>query len=126
MALWLVAALVASAASAQQTTADQLIAEQREALRGALRIDCPPGADEAEIVVCGWRDRGSRQHRLPPVATRPGAADRAGGEQRAALANATDTCTPVGRDQQCNGGLDLIGIGFTIARALAQALVNDD
>lgn len=124
----LIAALLAAPASAQTgNAADELIAEQRSRLRAQLRIDCPPAEDDEEIVVCGSRAEDDRQHRLAPAAPGPAAAaDRAGGEQRAALAIDAGRCTAVGRDQQCGGGLDVIGIGFTIARAVAQAIANRD
>ena len=124
MALWVLIALIAAPAGAQQT-ADQAIAAQRSGLREALRLDCPPAADDEEIVVCGTRDEASRQ-RLTPVEQSRGAGDRAGGEQRAALAIDTSSCTAVGRDQQCSGGLDMIGIGFTIARAILRAVASPD
>lgn len=124
---WLVAALVAAPAGAQSDEVDRAIAGQRAGLRAAMRLDCPPAGDDSEIVVCGSRAEDDRRHRLP-LAGRPppGAADRAGGEQRAAMAIDTSRCTAVGRDQQCTSGLDVIGIGFTIARAVGQALLNRD
>ena len=92
-----------------------------------MRLDCPPAADDEEIIVCGSRAEDNDRHRLPLAAQpQPGAADRAGGEQRAALAIDSSRCTTVGRDQSCGGGLDVIGIGFAVARAVAQALANRD
>ena len=38
----------------------------------------------------------------------------------------SERCSAVGRDQQCGGGFDMIGIGFAIVRGIAQALVNRD
>ena len=124
----LLIALLAAPVNAQSSSAiDQAIADQRTGLRAQLRLDCPRPEDDEEIVVCGSREEQDRRYRLPPVEGAPqGAADRAGGEQRAALAIDSSTCTTVGRDQQCNGGLDMIGIGFTIARAIAQAIVEDE
>jgi hypothetical protein len=124
--LALLLSLVSAPAIALPAGADQALDAQRSGLRTMMRLDCPPAADDEEIVVCGSRDEDRRQ-RLPlAIAPAPRAADRAGGEQRAALAAAVDPCTPVGRDQQCNGGLDLIGIGFTIARAIARAIARGD
>jgi hypothetical protein len=120
-------ALAAAPALAQDPGAEAAISGQRAVLREAMRLDCPPAEDADEIVVCGSRDEENRRNRLPlAVGPPPGAADRAGGEQRAAMAIDSSSCTTVGRDQRCNGGLDMIGIGFTIARAIAQAIVNDD
>jgi len=121
---WLLIALIATPAGAQQT-ADQAIAAQRSGLREALRLDCPP-AEGDEIVVCGSRQEEDRRQRLAPLSGAGGAGGRAGGEQRAALAIDSGSCTTVGRDQQCTSGLDMVGIGFAIARAVAQAIANRD
>ena len=112
---------------AQTGPAEALIEGQRAELRAAMRLDCRRPGDEGEIIVCGSRDP-DRLHRLEPIegSRPPEAADRAGGEQRAALAAGSSPCTTVGRDQRCNGGLDMIGIGFTLVRAVAQALTNRD
>ncbi|WP_206185339.1 hypothetical protein [Sphingosinicella sp. CPCC 101087] len=126
MTPWLALLVLASPAGAQPVDVDGLVAAQRETLRSAMRLDCPPAGADEEIVVCGSRDPG-REHRLPlPVAREPRAGDRAAGEQRAALDIDSSRCTPVGRAQQCSGGLDVIGIAFTMARALGQALADED
>ena len=119
----------ARAAVAQPGAGEQAIAEQQSAVRSVVRRDCRrPGADggEEEIVVCGRREQDAR-HRLPlAVAEPPTPADRAGGEQLTAMSAGDDRCSPVGRAQRCNGGLDVIGIGFIIARAIAQARARRD
>lgn len=123
----LLMAAAAAPAFAQDGVADSALAAQRAELRQALRLDCRTAEDAGEIVVCGSRDAENRRHRLPLAGAPPaGAADRAGGEQRAALAADSSSCTTVGREQRCNGGLDMIGIGFTIARAIAQAIIDDE
>ena len=113
-------------AAAQTASPEELVEAQRSRLRETVRIDCPPSSDEEEIVVCG--SRGEDRHRLPlPVGPDPHLpANRAGGEQRAALAIDTSRCSTVGPNQQCTQGLDLLGIAFTAARAVAQALINRD
>ncbi len=89
MALGLAAAALAAAPAAApagaQQNAEQAVEAQRSRLREALRLDCPPAA-QGEILVCGSRDETQAQ-RLAPIEAGPQrAADRAGGEQRAALA----------------------------------------
>jgi hypothetical protein len=119
------ALLILPGAALAQAVEDPIEAQRAE-LRAVVRPACPtPGAGE-EIVVCGRRD--DRRYRIAPQFV-PGstpARDRAGGEQHAAMAANSQRCTPVGRDQQCAGGLDVIGIGFTIARAVGQALTRGD
>jgi hypothetical protein len=125
MAPWLLLMMIASPGGAQPIDPERLIEAQRDSLRSAMRLDCPPAGTE-EIVVCGSREQG-REHRLPLPAPREAtAADRAAGEQRAALDIDTSRCTPVGRAQQCSGGLDVIGIAFTVARAIGQAIAEED
>jgi hypothetical protein len=118
--------LVPAPAVAQTAPPDELVEAQRRQLREAIRADCPPAGDSDEIVVCG--SRGEDRHRLPLPAG-PGsslAANRAGGEQRAALGIDSSRCSTVGPNPQCTQGLDVIGIAFTVARAVAQALIKRD
>ena len=130
--LGFMAALAASAAGvagAQPGAADRAIAEQQSAVQSVVRRDCrTPAAEgeDGEIVVCGRREQDAR-HRLPlPVAASPTPADGAGGEQLSAMSAGDDRCSPVGRAQRCNGGLDVIGMGFIIVRAIAQARARRD
>lgn len=121
-----VLALLAMPEPAFSQAVDDPVEAQRAELRAVIRPECPPPGADGDIVVCGRRD--DQRFRIPPQIV-PGSAPagtRAGGEQRAAMAANDQRCTPVGRDQQCNGGLDVIGIGFTIARAIGQALARRD
>lgn len=127
LAIPLVALLSAAPALAAQAGPDRLVERQREQLREGLRLDCPVSGPE-EIVVCGSREERSQdRHRLIlPPETPQGAAHRAGGEQRDALAIDTSRCTSVGRDQVCTSGLNMIGIGIAVARAIANAIEQQD
>ncbi len=113
-------------AAAQAVNADEAIALQQAQVRGVVERRCPAAAGGEDIVVCGRQERIQR-YRVPlPVQGNAGPHARAGGEQLAAMDGGDDRCSTVGRDQQCGGGLDMIGIGFTIARAVVQALANRD
>lgn len=121
-------AIGAPAAAAQPGAPEDPVGRQREELREAIFPPCPRPVG-SEIVVCGRREEEeARAHRLPALPGTPGAADRAGGEQRDALAIDSSRCTTVGRHQQCSGGLDLLGIGVTVVRALVaiRARSRDD
>jgi hypothetical protein len=107
-------------------TADEAVAMSRRQVSDMVAQVCPPGATDSDVVVCGRR-AGISPYRLPlPVPPTPGTEERAGGEQLAAMDAGSTRCSAVGRDQQCGGGLDIIGIGFAIARGIAQALINRD
>jgi hypothetical protein len=108
-------------------TADEAIAMDRARLRSMVGTDCPPGQLDDEVIVCGRRE-GIQRYRVPmadPVAG-GGMRARAGDAQLHAMAANDQRCSPVGRDQMCGGGLDIIAIGFTIARGIVQALANRD
>ena len=114
--LALALAVAPAAAAAQPVTAEQAIEVQRESVRSVVSPDCPEAVGD-EIVVCGEREQ--ERYRLPlPVERIPGAADRAGGEQVAAMNQDSSLCTPVGRNQRCTRGLDMLGIGFAIIRGI--------
>ena len=50
-------ALLIALATIQQVSPEEAIAAQRTELRAQIRIDCPPGGEDEDIVVCG-RGRG--------------------------------------------------------------------
>ena len=107
-------------------TADEAVAMNRRQVSDMVGRACPPGTTDSDVIVCGRREGVSR-YRLPlPVAPTPGRGERAGGAQLAAMDAGSTRCSAVGRDQQCGGGFDMIGIGFAIARGIAQALANRD
>jgi hypothetical protein len=107
-------------------TADEAVAMSRRQISDMVAQVCPPGATDSDVVVCGRR-AGISPYRLPlPVAPTPGTGERAGGAQLTAMEAGGTGCSAVGRDQQCGGGFDVIGIGFAIVRGIAQALINRD
>ena len=108
-------------------TADEAIAMDRARLRNMVGTTCPEGLLDSEVVVCGRRE-GIQRYRVPAADPVAGAAmrGRPGDAQLSAMEANDQRCSPVGRDQQCGGGLDMIGIGFTIVRGIAQALANRD
>lgn len=107
-------------------TADEAIAMDRARLRGVIDRECPPSLSD-EVVVCGRR-QGMQRYRMPmaEVQLGRGSGVRAGDAQLHAMEANDQSCTPIGRDNGCGGGIDLIGIGFAIVRSVAQALANRD
>ena len=107
-------------------TAEEAIAMDNARVRELLDRDCPPALNE-EVVVCGRR-QGFQRYRVPMQGpdVSPGTRERAADAQLYAMEAGSTRCSAVGRDQQCGGGLDVIGIGFMILRGVAQALANRD
>ena len=123
---WLFLAAVAGAPAAAQSPIDYGLPPSPDPpLRTEIRLGCPGASSEDEIVVCGPREEDER-FRVPPSERRPGPADRAGGEQMAALAEGPGRCSPIGPHVQCAGGVDVLAIVFGIARAIARARANRD
>lgn len=107
-------------------TADEAIAMTQARTRNVIETECPPGQLE-EVVVCGRRS-GLQRWRVPIRGpdTSPGTRERAADAQLSAMDAGGTRCSAVGRDQQCGGGLNVIGIGVAIVRGITQALANRD
>ncbi|HEX8363886.1 MAG TPA: hypothetical protein VF603_01220 [Allosphingosinicella sp.] len=86
-------------------------AQQEEVHEAIFSCDRQQGD---EIVVCGGRDAARAEarspYRLPLPVERD--AERAGAGQDRALGAGSDRCSAVGRAQQCNQGLRVIGRRF--------------
>lgn len=112
------------ASAAPSATAEEALARQQSGLQKSLGLDCDRGGDE--IIVCGRH--GPDPNRLPlPVPPEPGA--RHSGEPpdpSEALALSAEKCTPVGRNQQCSGGLPILGIAVMIVQTVAKAVLKEE
>jgi hypothetical protein len=108
-------------------TAEEAMAMDRARLHAVLDTECPPSLLDEDVVVCGRRP-GFQRYRVPMTGAdvSPGTRERAGDAQLYAMEANDQGCSPIGRDNGCGGGIDLIGIGFAIARGIAQALANRD
>ena len=124
--LVLAAAAWPAAGGAQAVSAAGAAARQQAQVRDMVAQSCPAGAEGSDVVVCGRREPVQRYRAPLPNIAATGRHDRAGGEQLAEMTTGSERCSPAIRDQQCGGGLDMIGIGFAIARAAIQALANRD
>jgi hypothetical protein len=121
----IVATLVSPpAAAAPPLTAEEALARQQSSLRSGLGLDCDRSG--AEIVVCGRQ--GPDPNRLPlPVPPEPGA--RVSGEPvdpKESLALSAQTCTTVGRNPRCNGGLPILAIAAMIVQTVVKAAAKDE
>ena len=108
-------------------TADEAIAQDRVRMRDVVNTECPPGQLDDDVVVCGRRP-GFQRYRVPMTGAdvSEGTRERAADAQLYAMEAGSTRCSAVGRDQTCGGGLDIIAIGFAIARGIVQALANRD
>ncbi len=118
-------AFAASPAFAQVPIDYSLPPSPQPMLNTDIRPDCPTRSADDEIVVCGTRDDDAR-YRVEPSRLPPSAANRAGGEQMSALNAGSGRCSTTGPHVQCAGGLDVLGIIFGVARAIARARANRD
>lgn len=124
LSLAIAAALTSAPLSAAPpASAEEALALQKSLLRSNLGLDCD--RDSGEIVVCGRQ--GPDPNRLPlPVEPEPGA--RNAGEPAdpsAALALSAETCTTVGRNPRCSGGIPILGIALYIVQTVAKAALKE-
>lgn len=116
--------LSAPAAAAPPASAEEALARQQASLRSSLGLGCD--RDSGEIVVCGRP--GPDPNRLPlPVEPEPGA--RTAGEAsdpRASLALTNQKCTTVGPNQQCSGGLPILGIALFLVQTAVKAVMEKE
>jgi len=120
----LILIVLPGAIAAQPMSPEEAIERQGAAVAEVVNQVCPPGADLRDsnnVVVCGRRER-FPQYRVPSAdpALSNEPADRAGGEQMAALAG--DICLRL-----CSQPLmiDVIGAARTIRRGIDRLLHPD-
>jgi hypothetical protein len=118
-ALW-----AAPAPAAEPVSAESALARQQASLRSSLGIVCDRGA--GEIVVCARR--GPDPNRLPfPVPPEPGARNSGEPADPAdTLALSAEKCTTVGPNQQCSGGLPVLGIAIWAVRTAIKVIAEKE
>ena len=115
--------LLLALAAAQQIGPEEAIAAQRTEVRAAMRIECPPGAGDEDIVVCGRGSGGGGEAYRVPFVPEPGRIARLPGEApTGGDALAADRCIRL-----CNEGvkIDVIGAIRGIQRGLDRILHPD-
>ena len=117
--------LAASAgAAAEPETIEQAMERQRTELRIAIGIaPCPPAGTDGEIVVCGRR--GPSPHRVTGVDMPPERFNRFGAA-RSAMNTGTSSCSTVGANQRCSGGLNVFQAGAALLKVGRHILGRDD
>lgn len=109
-------------AAAQSLTSEQAMENFRAKTMQPPR--CADSSDPEDITVCGRRNQGT--YRLPLTEPTPG--ERIRGEAVSALtvAETRDTCSAVGRNQSCGGGLPIMGMVILLAKIVEKKILNPD
>lgn len=123
----LLTALLASPAGAAETlSADAAIAQSRRMFAPVAELDCPKARGPDEIIVCG-RPGATDPNRLPlPVRRMPGEIVHGEAMSPVAAASTRERCTTVGPNQNCGGGLPVLGIAMAVARVAIELIKSDD
>ena len=125
-AVLLLTALAAPAGAAEPLTAESALANYRQMIVPVDEVDCPRSSGPDEIIVCGRPGEADR-YRLPvPVQRLPGEIVHGEAVSPVAVASTRERCSTVGPNQQCGGGLPILGIAMTIARVALEAVRSDD
>jgi hypothetical protein len=121
-------ALFLALVPASGTTAAEPLADEYDiaALRPLADLDCPDGSGTDEIVVCGRKPGDSDRYRLPlPIEPTPGQRTRGEPLTAVEVAGKRETCSTVGPNQNCGGGLDIIGIAAMVAVGVAKVVAEE-
>jgi hypothetical protein len=114
------------ALAADPPTAEEALARQKASLHQTLGLDCKRGRAADDIVICGRSGRDPNRLPLDPE-PEPGA--RLVGEPvrpEDALANtAPPTCSTVGPNQRCGGGLPVIPIAIWLVQTAIKAAKSE-
>ena len=112
--------------AAEPPTAEEALARQKAALHQILGLDCGRRGAGDDIVICG---RTGRDPNRLPLDPEPEPGGRIAGEPVSAaeaLANTKpSSCSTVGPNQRCGGGLPLIPIAFWIIETAIKAAKSE-
>jgi hypothetical protein len=114
--------LAGSPASAQprQMTAEEAMEIHRRTFSVVAKVECGPGTEADEIVVCG---RARSPYRLP-VPPEPVPGQRVAGELPSATEAAKEvTCTNIGATRGCPS-IDILGIALMVGKAVAEKAIE--
>ena len=115
--------LAAPAGAAEPVTAEAAMERYRTFVAPIAVLNCPKPDSPEEIVVCGRPERDPDRLPLPPP---PG--ERIRGEAISAVEamGERETCSTVGPNQNCGGGLPIIPIAIFAAKVAAHVIKGDD
>jgi len=123
MTMALLLAALPLPAIAQPLTSEQALENYRTKIMEPPH--CSNSGDPDDITVCGRRGQGDA-YRLPLVEPTPGARIRGEPVSAMPIAETRDTCSAVGRNQSCGGGLPILGIAIMLVKVVEKKLLNPD
>ena len=118
--------LAAPAATAGPVTAEAAIDRYRTFIEPVAVLNCPKAASPDEIVVCG-RSEGRDPNRLPvPPDPVPGRIVEGEAVSAVEAMGVRETCSTVGPNQNCGGGLPIIPIAIFAAKVAIHVIKGDE
>jgi hypothetical protein len=122
-ALALALCLGGAAQAADNVTAEEATANYRKMFPPVDKLDCAPGKGD-EVVVCGQRS--GPGPRLP-LAQGPPEGQRASDAipSAAEVIARRDSCSTVGQDQHCSGGLPVLPAAMFLGKVISKILTGD-
>lgn len=125
-AVLLMTVLAAPAGAAEPLTAESALTNYRNMIVSVDEVDCPRPRGPDEIIVCG-KPGAKDPNRLPFLVERmPGEIVHGEPVSPVAMASTRERCSTTGPNQQCGGGLPILGIAMTIAKVAMKAIRSDD
>jgi hypothetical protein len=118
--------LAAPAGAAGPMTAEAAMERYRSLVAPIALLNCPKAGSPDEIVVCG-RTEGRDPNRLPvPPEPVPGRIVKGEAFSQVEAMGERETCSTVGPNQNCGGGLPVIPIAIFAARVALHAIKGDE
>jgi hypothetical protein len=118
--------LAAPAGAAEPVTAEAAMERYRTFIAPVSVLNCPKAASPDEIVVCG-RTEERDPNRLPlPPGPVPGRIVKGEAISAVEAMGTRETCSTVGPNQNCGGGLPVIPILMTAAKVAIHLIKGDE
>ena len=116
--------LAAPAGAAEPVTAEAAMERYRSLVAPIAVLNCPKPGSPDEIVVCG-RPEGRDPNRLP-LPPPPGERIRGEAISQVDAMGERETCSTVGPNQNCGGGLPIIPIAIFAAKVAIHVIKGDE
>ena len=118
--------LAAPAGTSEPVTAEAAMERYRSTIVPVAVLNCPKAESPDEIVVCG-RQEGRDPNRLPlPPDPVPGRIVKGEAISSVEAMGVRETCSTVGPNQNCGGGLPVIPIVIFAAKVALHAIKGDE